>query len=174
MHVGISHGVKRQKKDSRRKPSRRIYYEIYGLHVRGRNKLSGQKRGYFTNSFSRFLLFLNKSSTLRHLNCPSWKGSVIISDGSLDCQRSSDIVLLVLLVFSKVIWIYKGIMIYNVQLTKGAIIQCLCWFLGNWLLGNEWETNQTSTAWYYTLLRAKIIFSSIDLISTEVILLRGN
>lgn len=36
------------------------YYEIYGLHISGRNRLSGQKRGYFTCSFSGFLLFLDK------------------------------------------------------------------------------------------------------------------
>ena len=63
------------------------YCEIYGLHISGRNKLSGQKRGYFTNSFSGFLLFLNKLQIVSSMafKLPFLKGKCN-SDGSLDCH----------------------------------------------------------------------------------------
>ena len=63
------------------------YCEIYGLHISGRNKLSGQKRGYFTNSLSGFLLFLNKLQIVNSMafKLPFLKGKCN-SDGSLDCH----------------------------------------------------------------------------------------
>ena len=44
------------------------------------------------------------------------------------------------------------------QSLKVKIVQRLDWFIGYWLLGNEWGSNRTSSAWCYTLLLAKIIF----------------
>ena len=63
------------------------FCEIYGLHISGRNKLSKQKRGYFTNSFSGFLLFLNKLQIVNSMafKLPFLKGKCN-SDGSLDCH----------------------------------------------------------------------------------------
>ena len=38
------------------------------------------------------------------------------------------------------------------------IVQRLDWFIGYWFLGNEWESNRTSSAWCYTLLLEKKFF----------------
>ena len=83
----ICHEFQSRHKKSHSTKTPPSYCEIYGLHISGRNKLSGQKRGYFTNSFSGFLLFLNKLQIVNSMafKLPFQKGKCN-SDGSLDCH----------------------------------------------------------------------------------------